>query len=400
MKDAQITSGLRFLIVHPKVSFINPTTELWPDLFAGLGQITFFGPGFQTSEVLEMGLARFLDDVKKDFDFIVISEHISNPRGEENGTSERSRFLQRNYGYNLAEAQQLLASKQSWIEDALLSGIPIIMTFFEFDPYRVDPSWTQRVAHIPGYILGWGPELFPTLSSLERIEEEPFGFKATDDWRELLQERSSSVISMPAFVSDAEFNRTPLSARRHDWSVLGTNYALRREARSVLKDANIYDAGRRHHMTVATWDRISRGRIGNRFVQKWMRDGFQRALFNSRASFTCGSRLQYPVRKYFEIPAAGTLLVSPTLPGLIALGFRDRESFITAHPRDLPEVTFEFLGDNLDQGQQIAASGQQLVSTYHSRRARATQLKCCLDAIRAGDFRGSTWVDGHFGIVR
>lgn len=388
----------RILVVHPRISFINPTTELWPELFAGIGPTTFFGPGYQTETTLSAGLEAFVADRNYQFDLVVVSEQVTNPNGEA-GSPDRVEFLVRNYGYGRREAMSFLMQKASWLEFINQWSPTTLYTFFEFDPYRVYPEWVHRMEESQGYLVGWGSEFVRPTIDLPNLRHETFGERATDLWFELLESRRSSVLSLPAFVSDGEFCLRPLSERRKDWSVLGTAYAARREARGRIREGHLSSTGNFHAASVAVVDRLSGGRIGNRYVRNWMRFGFRQALTNSKASFTCGSGLEYPVRKYFEIPAAGALLVSPDFPALGALGFRSGTNFVAASPEDIPSLTRDLLNSNPDHMQEIADAGQLLVREQHTLHARMKQLDFLIDSVLKGTFSGSRWIGGELRLL-
>lgn len=384
----------RVLVVHPRVKFINPTTELWPEMVSGAAEAVYFGPGYQPPEVLAAGLARFVDAQPVGFDCVLVSEHVTNTKGED-GSADRAAFLHRTYGYSLPDADAFLHQKVSWLRDVNRLALPTIYSFFEFDPYRVYPEWSERVANAPAYIMGWGTEFVRPLAELDDVGREPFSAKATDLWHHVLTAKRQMTLSLPAFVVTAEASGIPLDQRSYDWSVLGTNYALRREAREVLRSGGVKVAGARHHQRVAAVDKISRGRIGNRAVRSWMRRGFRRALLSSRASYTCGSGLEYPVRKFFEIPAAGAVLSSKYFPGLTALGFRHGINWVQSEPAEILNVSNELLGDDLMLAQQIALNGQNLVLSTHSLQARIQQFRLMLDLVIQGRFRGSKWHEGR-----
>lgn len=384
----------RVLVLHPRIAFLNPTTELWPGLFETVADAVFFGPGYQPRDVLARGLKSFVENQPEPFDLIVVSEHVTNPKGE-GGSSERERFLVRTYGYARSEAAFFLSEKKSWLDFVQLSGVPTIYTFFEFDPYRVYPEWTRRMEASPGYLAGWGLDFVRPVGALPGLAREEFAARATDDWFNFLATRSSQILSLPAFVSADEFDFTPLSERPWNWSVLGTNYAARREARAVLTAAKLGDAGIALHRKFAALDRLSRGRIGNKWVRSWARTRFREALAKSKASFTCGSGLEYPIRKFFEIPAAGALLVTPVTDSMRHLGFVEGEHYIAAPPRQMIESVGGLLEHDLPAAQKIAVAGQDLVRRHHSLDARTEQLDHAISRILTDDFTGSRWSSGE-----
>jgi hypothetical protein len=101
-----------------------------------------------------------------------------------------------------------------------------------------------------------------------------------------------------------------------------------------------------------------------------------------------------PIRKFFEIPAVGCLLVCRRFRGFEEAGFRDGVNCVVAEPDDLADVHFE-LSAHPERYEAMARQGQKLILEKHSVDARARDLSICLDAIVSNQFHGSQWVDGH-----
>jgi hypothetical protein len=101
------------------------------------------------------------------------------------------------------------------------------------------------------------------------------------------------------------------------------------------------------------------------------------------------------VRKFFEIPALGSVLVCMPCNGFEALGFENGVNAMVARPDQIPEV-HAFLEAHPEEAQNIADAGRELIWEKHTVQARAAQLAASLDAILSGRFKGSYWEKGEF----
>lgn len=100
-----------------------------------------------------------------------------------------------------------------------------------------------------------------------------------------------------------------------------------------------------------------------------------------------------PIRKFFEIPAAGAVLVCRPFHGFSALGFEDGVNCIVSEPERIADA-HQRLTYDLDHAQQLATAGQKLVMERHSISARARDLSVIMKSIVEGNFAGSEWVGG------
>lgn len=388
----------RTLILHSKVNYLNPITNLWPKIFDQFCEVDYFGPGYVDDLTLFSDLKDYISKKPYNYDFVVVSEHISNPEGE-NDVNKRAKELVKIYGYSSAIATKFLQKKSCWLQVIDKLGIPVLYTFFEFDPYRTKEAWINRMNSFnTPYIMGWGPEFIKPLENLPELKFETFAQRASDSWRDYLLRRPNHILSMPSFVSNDEFNYTPLRARKKNWSVLGTNYHHRREARQVISNFSLSQSGKFLNHFVSLYDLLSKGCIGNKYFVKIANIFFRQALTQSKASFTCGSSLEYPIRKFFEIPASGCVLVTVHAEVVERLGFLKDYSYIFATPVELSRLTKEFSNFNSASSQRIASLGQELVRNNHSIQARTAQIQQCVKKILNGEFRGSQWENGVFHI--
>jgi hypothetical protein len=199
---------------------------------------------------------------------------------------------------------------------------------------------------------------------------------------------------MPAMLDLDEFCFRPLKDRKHEWSVPGTRYRSRARAREQLHEMGKRLGGTRHYLLMKLLSGLRAPLYRDRAWLDLYNGGFVRTLRDSQRVYTCGSAIRLAIRKFFEIPAAGAVLVCDPCYGFEALGFRDGHNAIASPPEQLAERFAP--GPSVEQLQDIATAGQRMVLRSHSISARAAQMRRCLDAIIGGTFRGSYWSGGEF----
>jgi hypothetical protein len=117
----------------------------------------------------------------------------------------------------------------------------------------------------------------------------------------------------------------------------------------------------------------------------------------SRYVYTARGGFGLPVRKFFEIPAAGALLLCSPCTGYEELGFVDGIHYYAVEPHDLPAFVQEII--RTGAGSAVAASGRKVVANNHSLQARAQQIRRCLDGLLNGTYRGARWQKGEFVLI-
>lgn len=92
------------------------------------------------------------------------------------------------------------------------------------------------------------------------------------------------------------------------------------------------------------------------------------------SSVTCASVLGYPVAKYFEIPAAGSLLIADHTPDLDRMGFVDGENYVRVTVENFGERLREVLSD-IERFEKVRRAGYEFVRGRHSLETRVEALK-------------------------
>lgn len=94
---------------------------------------------------------------------------------------------------------------------------------------------------------------------------------------------------------------------------------------------------------------------------------FNVALNASRAAFTCASSMHYTLMKYFEIPAAGTLLFAEKTALYEAMGFVDGIHYVAVTPEDFREKITLYLSKNYnDVVEKIVENANDFIMKHHT----------------------------------
>jgi hypothetical protein len=378
----------RLLFLDAAVSYVNPTRNLLPRLAALAGEASFFGPGYASSDVLRRGLATFVAE-NGPFDVAIATEHIAFSRvlGDPR-TLELYRRNYRRFTFPHTDLEQ-----RGRILDDLSGAAPLtIAMLLESDFYDFTPAQVEQIDQRFHLVASWGPQFFRPLRDLAGVKAEPFAARATDVWFNFVEANAERMIPLLHFVGDDEFCFAPLSQRARAWCVPGSAYSARRRALAALARTGI--GARRRFPIAGALSRLGLRPLSWEWFVVHYQQSFRRDLRNAKYAFTCGSALRFPIRKFFEIPAMGTVLTCEPCNGFEAMGFRDGVNAFVCPPETLPDLHRRLVA-NPDYAQQVASAGRDLVGRRHTLGARAEQLKLALRRAVAGEWRGAAWTSGE-----
>ena len=127
------------------------------------------------------------------------------------------------------------------------------------------------------------------------------------------------------------------------------------------------------------------------FFYRWI---FSRLITLSKITFTDGSLLQAPIRKYFEVPARGSLLCAKGFYNYSALGFIPGKHFIEADSSTIVK-TVKYLLKNPHKMESIIRQSQYLIKEKHSDIAWSKYMIEIYNKIKKGTFFGARWNAGN-----
>jgi hypothetical protein len=208
------------------------------------------------------------------------------------------------------------------------------------------------------------------------------------------------IVSLGFFVAESEFYWGGIAGRPYDACVPGSKYARRQYFLESLKGIQDVRIPRFWYKTAYQALEYLRLRPFSRFHLVHLYNLlFQRVLSLSKCCVTDGGANNYPVRKFFEIPAAGAVLVCPPATGMAALGFRENVNYIPVREAKDAVEAVKSIAAAPHRYEAMAAAGRERVLASHSLSARAGQLEEAVQRILAGTFNGTLWHDGCFGCV-
>ena len=187
--------------------------------------------------------------------------------------------------------------------------------------------------------------------------------------------------------------------RKYDVSVPGILYYRRNMILDLLKKQKNLKIGKTNYLFIySILDKIGFSPYANVLLQTVFRVLFKNLLNNSKISITDGGAYEMTIRKFFEIPASGSLLLAYPCASFEALGFVNNESAIIIEDDD-PIGQITDLLDNSKLIEFIAHNGRNLVWEKHSITARSSQLNLALKHIKEKTYNGSFWKNGNFKIL-
>lgn len=118
-------------------------------------------------------------------------------------------------------------------------------------------------------------------------------------------------------------------------------------------------------------------------------------IARSAAAYTEGSGYDYPVRKFFEIPAQRTLMLCSPHPGMADRGLRDGVTHVTCAPEDVGR-----LARGIDPASKAARAmveaAAATVRRLHRAAVRAEQIGGAIERFAAGNLRAARFAEGEF----
>ncbi|WP_276623853.1 glycosyltransferase [Syntrophomonas wolfei] len=107
---------------------------------------------------------------------------------------------------------------------------------------------------------------------------------------------------------------------------------------------------------------------------------YAREINRARLFLSCDSVYKYPLLKYFEVLACNTLLLAPSSPELLDLGFVPGVHFVEIDELNFEEKAEYYLKHEKER-KEIARQGYEMVREKHSSTRRAAQLLEMIEGI-------------------
>jgi hypothetical protein len=353
----------RTLIVTQKLSYLNPAWGLLAEELARRPNVRVIGWGYgrNYSDYREVigALGRF--------DVAIVDPWVVGP-----------------------SRPYLEQSRPTGILDA---GIPLVINLMAQDLHTFSEDFFRGYIDRCSFAISTiGSPQFWKRSFAELYPREPWlkpGYVTENP-----QAIDGRFLLFPHAVSEREFcsvkRRRPI-----DVSIPGTTYWFRSRAAEALEHAVGLKVKSRATLIergaarFSVSSRLAR-RLGAIPVAQFL---FRRTLRRSLASITCDGSIGYPIRKFFEIPAAGSILVARPFEQPEALGFRHGDTAFLVSDSDIQRLDdiVHWLKSNSDESRALATRGQEMVREFHMVPRRVDQILEVAEAIAAGKLTGMSW---------
>lgn len=378
---------MKILCLATNRIYSNDTQQLLPLAIASISDVTFYGPGYVTPEVLNKGVKTFVEDSGVTYDFIYTDGMILF-WNDKRGTTPFS--ISYNYFTFNGIRDYIIDMKDFYIN---YLGKKILYPNIDF--YNVSELEIDVLSISSPYLISWGMELLEYKKNLSDLKFEAFSENVNDNWVNYITKNREKIISIPHIIGESEFSFHPLDERKYDMTVPGVNYHSRKVVNKIINNTKRLYINNRNTSYLQKINIAILKIFTTRSVMKVFKQIFNNTIEDSKMAYTCGSGLNYIIRKYLEIPAKGALLVCKPCKGFEALGFEHNKNCIVVNPKTIGEE-LKFYFEDSDKCQKLASLGQKLVWRKHSFTARSKQIENSLIKIMDGSFKGSYWEGGEF----
>lgn len=390
---------MKILYVDANVWHLNPTANLLPLLFRErFAQTSCYGPGFSSHQELAGGLLRYVNETGP-YDALVVGSNTP-IMGDGAGVVEGAvAYLQRYTAHHLS-ADHLTVFFQDVRQSLAGLDVPVkLVSALNFDYYATSQRQVDVLLERGLSVLGPNDQFVLPLASLPDFakREKHYVRKAdrfSDVWYDFLCRHPERVVTAVHFVGQQEFFHDSLDARRSDVAVPGVEYLLRKDALKQIAGTRFRQASKAYFHAYRLGNRLGLPVFSNQVLLRLYNLMFQRTLADTRCVYTARGGFGIPIRKFFEIPAAGALLMCSPCNGYEDLGFEPGRHYVAVEPEALPDALMHWLKH--PGAQDIARAGQALTLARHSLFARGAQVEQCLRAMGAGRFGGARWVRGEY----
>lgn len=393
---------IRALYVDIDLIHLNPTATYFPQLIeAAIPNVSFYGPGFSSPDLLAKGLLNWIRETGP-YEMIIIGPNspvlVDNLDDVIPGTLA---YMRRSTAHEHADAQIIAFLKDLF---TVLPGVDIkhrVATSLNFDYYAATTAQVQRLQDLNLTLIGPNEQFVRPLAELPAFvtQEKHYQRKKarlSDCWFDFLHAHPERVVTALHYVVPSEFSYTPIHSRRPVVAVPGVEYHLRKEANVALRRSGIRMASKWYFYLYQVMNRLGMPVYGTPWGLHLYNQFFQRTLKTSRYVYTARGGFGLPVRKFFEIPAAGALMLCSPCTGYDELGYVDGVHYHSVEPDDLPGFLQELISTGA--GHDVAVAGRKVTANNHSLHARARQIALCLEALVKGTYRGARWHRGEFMI--
>lgn len=385
---------MNLLYVGIGYQYINPTPSLLPVALSRFADLYCYGPGYSSPDTLRGGLDRFAASLPS-VDLVLVTNAYAGDYAADRLNRSLSQFphFSRMGGITSAildDVRQFLARHRE----------RVVLSLLDSDIFAISQGTLDAFREHAGYFIGLQENCFELTP--EAMDKEPYilskkdahTFGLYDDFSRAIHARR---ITLNHIIGEHEFSWNALALRRYDVSVPGNHY-FRRGAvyDELLRRHDVIVARRTYEYAFKLAGKVGMKPYSNPYSIALYQLAFRELLRESKACVTDGGLINLTIRKFLEIPAAGSILVCWPTKDFSDIGFRDGVNCVQVDTAADAVARVREVARDPDSSQHIAAAGQRLVMKRHSVAARSRQIEESFTRILDGTFRGTRWSEGEF----
>lgn len=263
----------------------------------------------------------------------------------------------------------------------------------------------KKLSWKPDFILhydnAWGSQLAPKIKGLEKVNI-PKGYIVIDvhyspnERKKFIEKNNIDLIfsvtkspfleTFPQYKNNFSFSWFPFSINPEifkDWNLeKNTNFLLMGQVYDKNKNMTNTPIGK-YPFREAVLNKLRNtdgfvfhshpGHHVKKSAKAFLNEKYAKELNRAKIFFTCGSKYNYPVLKYFEALACKTLLLAKPVPDLYELGFKDGVNFVACNESDFYEKAIYYL-ENEEERTRIVENGYHFIHSNHTNDVRAKQF--------------------------
>lgn len=375
---------MNILLVDMNMKYMAPTRFNTISMLKSCFNVDFYGLGYVDEYTLKQGLKKFISRSDKKYDFIFIDYIIALGIDFERENFKFFPYHVKFFDYKLIKKYINKISLEAKEID-----IPKIIIMLEFDYYSVSENTLRKLEQIDNsYYLTNGDDFLGSCHS--ETNKEKHNKYASNNFLTFIETNYNKIITFVTYISENEFFWGDISNRKFKICVPGVNYYRRKKAIQLLK--NNYKLPSKLYMKVfSAMDKLKINPYSNLILLNLYNTLYWKMLIESMTAFVSAGAYNGPVRKFFEIPAAGCCMIMDPFNGYDKLGFKQNENFIFSTYDNLIEVLQNITLKEIDD---IAKSGRELIWEKHTTVKRAKNLYIILESILNKNFNGTYWDNG------
>jgi hypothetical protein len=199
------------------------------------------------------------------------------------------------------------------------------------------------------------------------------------------------LIPIRHMLSEEELLRYPNPKKKYDISVLGVLYDRRKTIYNLAKSSpfKVYNPT----LLLRLRNMLNSFNKKYFFTNKILNFLFNRALEQSKVSYTDGTKLNYFIRKYLEIPVTQTLLIAHPLEKMEEYGFIDGINYISCNSENFLEKVTEILNDE-NKREKIVNNAYNLIKDRYTELYFGNKLEEILTSMHQGIFQKCYYKNG------